>query len=138
VFIPLPEHGNNESGVRGCSDRSVLPPTSISGLVACVYEERCPINYIEDKFDCPIILLQGDEDKVVPPGQDVDMYEALKRKGVPTCLVLYEGEQHGFRKEYNIRHALVSEYYFFCETFGIEPQTEEDVPAIELGSRIVV
>jgi len=43
-------------------------------------------------------LLQGEEDKVVPPNQAVDCYEALKAKGLSTALVLFPGEQHGFRQ----------------------------------------
>ena len=43
-------------------------------------------------------LAQGEEDKVVPPNQAVDMYDALKAKGLSTALVLFPGEQHGFRQ----------------------------------------
>jgi dipeptidyl aminopeptidase/acylaminoacyl peptidase len=45
-----------------------------------------------------LILAQGEEDKVVPPNQAVDMYNALKAKGLSTALVLFPGEQHGFRQ----------------------------------------
>ena len=31
------------------------------------------------------------------------MHEALKARGVPTALVMFEGEQHGFRQAANIR-----------------------------------
>lgn len=41
---------------------------------------------------------QGEEDQVVPPNQAVDMYQALKKKGLSTALVLFFGEQHGFRQ----------------------------------------
>ena len=34
------------------------------------------------------------------------MYEALKAKGIPTALKMYEGEQHGFRQAANIEDAL--------------------------------
>ena len=33
-----------------------------------VYDERAPINAV-DQLSCPILLLQGDEDKIVPPNQ---------------------------------------------------------------------
>ena len=61
-----------------------------------VYKERSPIESI-DTFSCLILLLQGEEDKVVPPNQAIMMHhEALLKKGIPTCLKFYEGEQHGF------------------------------------------
>ncbi|VEU44427.1 unnamed protein product [Pseudo-nitzschia multistriata] len=84
-----------------------------------VYKERSPIESV-DKLSCPILLLQGEEDKVVPPNQAEMMYEALKQKGIPACLKIYEGEQHGFRKAENIEDALDSELSFFGKVFGID------------------
>jgi hypothetical protein len=37
-----------------------------------------------------LLLLKGDEDKIVPPEQAVVMWEALKDKGLPTTLMMYE------------------------------------------------
>ena len=37
---------------------------------------------------CP--RAQGDEDEVVPPNQAVEMFEALKGKGVATALVMFK------------------------------------------------
>ncbi|XP_071159816.1 dipeptidyl-peptidase 5-like isoform X1 [Mytilus edulis] len=84
-----------------------------------IYKERSPINYIE-KLDCPIALFQGDEDKIVPPNQAEMMYKAVKEKGIPTMHVLFEGEQHGFRKAENIQTALDGEFYFFSKVFGFK------------------
>lgn len=102
-----------------------------------VYDARCPI-LKADKLSCPVILLQGDQDKVVPPDQAETMFEALKAKNIPTNLIMYKGEQHGFRKAENIRHSLFSEYCFFCKVFGIEPQPDEEFKdtAIPLGARV--
>jgi dipeptidyl aminopeptidase/acylaminoacyl peptidase len=85
-----------------------------------------------------VILLQGDEDKVVPPDQAETMFKVLTSKGLPSSLVIYKGEQHGFRKSENISHALLSEYYFFCKTFGIEPQSEGNFSGVEIGARVEV
>eukprot|EP00565_Helicotheca_tamesis_P006083 CAMPEP_0185740178 /NCGR_PEP_ID=MMETSP1171-20130828/37214_1 /TAXON_ID=374046 /ORGANISM="Helicotheca tamensis, Strain CCMP826" /LENGTH=677 /DNA_ID=CAMNT_0028411967 /DNA_START=127 /DNA_END=2160 /DNA_ORIENTATION=+ len=91
-----------------------------------IYKERSPIESV-DKLSCPILLLQGDEDKIVPPNQAEMMHGALKEKGIPTCLRLYKGEQHGFRKAENIEDALDSELAFYGQVYGI------DVPdAVEL------
>jgi len=89
-----------------------------------LYKDRSPIESI-DTLSCPILLLQGVEDKVVPPNQAMAMYEALLKKGIPTCLKLYEGEQHGFRKAENIEDALDSELAFYGKVFGIM-----DIPGV--------
>jgi len=52
-----------------------------------VYYERSPINFV-DRVSCPIILLQGLEDKVVPPNQSEKFYNAVKAKGIPTACSL--------------------------------------------------
>ncbi|XP_059638233.1 uncharacterized protein LOC132280128 [Cornus florida] len=81
------------------------------------YFQRSPINFV-DKFSCPIILFQGLEDKVVPPGQAQKIYLALKEKGLPVALVEYEGEQHGFRKAENIKFTLEQQMVFFARVVG--------------------
>jgi hypothetical protein len=39
----------------------------------------------------------------------------------PVAYVLFEGEQHGFRKAANIKRALDGEFYFFSRIFGFDP-----------------
>jgi len=84
-----------------------------------IYEERSPINSVET-LSCPILILQGAEDKVVPPNQARMMHDALLKKGIPTCLKIYEGEQHGFRMAENIEDSLDSELAFYGRVFGID------------------
>ncbi|MEZ4495516.1 MAG: prolyl oligopeptidase family serine peptidase [Thermomicrobiales bacterium] len=62
-----------------------------------VYDARSPINFV-DNLNCPLILFQGLEDKVVPPNQAEMMFDAVKAKGIPVAYVPFEGEQHGFRR----------------------------------------
>jgi dipeptidyl aminopeptidase/acylaminoacyl peptidase len=73
-----------------------------------------------DQLECPIILFQGSEDKIVPPNQSQKMYEAVKAKGLPVAYLEFEGEQHGFRKAENIKRALDAELYFYAKVFGFE------------------
>jgi hypothetical protein len=61
---------------------------------------------------------QGDEDRVVPPEQAEVMHRALLGAGVPTALVMYKGEQHGFRSAAAIRSALEGELYFYGKARG--------------------
>ncbi len=95
------------------------------------YKERSAIHYV-DNIAVPLLIFQGDEDKIVPPNQAQMMYDAVNAKGMPVALVIYEGEQHGFRKGENIRHSLDSSLYFFGKVFGFEPADE--VPAIEIAN----
>ena len=57
--------------------------------------------------------------------------DALKQKGVPVAYVLFEGEQHGFRKAENINRALEGELYFYARVFGLEPSEPLHVIPIE-------
>jgi dipeptidyl aminopeptidase/acylaminoacyl peptidase len=84
-----------------------------------LYRERSAINFT-DQLECPIILFQGSEDKIVPPNQSQKMYEAVKAKGLPVAYLEFEAEQHGFRKAENIKRALDGELYFYAQVFGFE------------------
>ena len=44
----------------------------------------------------PTLILQGEADKIDPPGQSQELYRGLKRYGVTTELVMYPREPHGF------------------------------------------
>jgi dipeptidyl aminopeptidase/acylaminoacyl peptidase len=82
-----------------------------------LYVARSPI-HASDRLNCPVIFFQGAEDKVVPPNQAEMMVNVLKQKGLPVAYVLYEGEQHGFRKAENIKRTLDGEFYFYAKVFG--------------------
>lgn len=93
-----------------------------------VYLARSPIHFV-DQFNCPLVLFQGLEDKIVPPQQSETMYQAVKAKGIPVACVFYEGEQHGFRRAENIKHSLDSELYFYSKIFGFDLAEEvEPIP----------
>jgi len=85
-----------------------------------VYRERSPIHHTE-RLASPMILLQGAQDKAVPPQQAATMYEAVRAKGLPVAYLLFEGEQHGFRRAATIKRALEAELYFYGRVFGFEP-----------------
>jgi dipeptidyl aminopeptidase/acylaminoacyl peptidase len=95
-----------------------------------LYEERSPIQHI-NQLACPLIFFQGDEDQIVPPNQAEMMVEALRLKGLPVAYVLFEGEQHGFRKAENIKRALDGELYFYAQVFGFDLADAVEPVAIE-------
>lgn len=84
-----------------------------------LYEARSPIHHT-DGLSCPVILLQGLEDRVVPPAQAERMADALRERGVPFAYLAFEGEQHGFRRAENVQRALEAELYFYSRVFGFE------------------
>jgi len=101
-----------------------------------VYKQRSPIQHVE-KFQAPILLLQGDEDKIVPPNQSEMIYDAVKSRNIPCAYILFEGEQHGFRKSENIQRALEAELYFYSRVFGFElPEAIDPVHIDNLGSNL--
>ena len=90
-----------------------------------LYRARSPIHAVE-RLACPLILLQGLEDKVVPPNQSEMMAEALRAKGLPVAYLAFEGEQHGFRKAATIIRSLEAELYFYGAVFGFDPADDID------------
>jgi dipeptidyl aminopeptidase/acylaminoacyl peptidase len=95
-----------------------------------IYYDRSPINFV-DRLSCPVIFFQGDEDKVVPPNQAEMMVDMLRQKGLPVAYVLYQGEQHGFRKAENIKRTLDGEFYFYSRVFGFTPADAIEPVAID-------
>lgn len=95
-----------------------------------LYRERSAINSI-DQLSCPVAFFQGDEDEIVPPNQAEIMVDALRKKGLPVAYVLFEGEQHGFRKAANIKRAIDGEFFFFSRIFGFTPADKLEPLEIE-------
>ncbi|EKT4485727.1 S9 family peptidase [Shewanella algae] len=96
-----------------------------------VYRERSPLYHLQG-FNEPLLLLQGLEDKVVPPSQSQHIYKALKDKGVPTAFIGIEGEGHGFRQPHNKILALESELVFYGMVFDFTPAGT--LPALKLDN----
>ena len=94
-----------------------------------VYVERSPLTHV-DGLTSPLIVLQGSEDKVVPPAQSELIVTALREKGVPVAYRLYEGEQHGFRRAENIADALNAELSFYAQVLGFP--MPEGVPSVQI------
>lgn len=85
-----------------------------------LYIERSPLTHAA-RIDVPVLLLQGADDRVVPPSQSEAIRDALADRGVPHEYVLYEGEGHGFRGAETIIDALQRELAFLGRAFGFSP-----------------
>ena len=93
------------------------------------YLDRSPVTQLEN-LKTPMLILQGLEDRVVPPNQAYDMAEAVRAAGKPLALVTFEGEGHGFRGMSARRTALESKLSFLQQVFGMEHS--EDVPELAI------
>lgn len=85
---------------------------------AALYRERSPI-YALEELAVPVLLLQGEDDKVVPPSQARDLAAAITAAGGEAELVMYPGEGHGFRKAATITDSLDRELAFYQRVLGI-------------------
>jgi dipeptidyl aminopeptidase/acylaminoacyl peptidase len=77
-----------------------------------LYIERSPVHFV-DRLSVPVAFFQGAEDAVVPPNQAEAMVEALRAKGLPFQYLVFDGEQHGFRRAQTIKRTLDAELYFY-------------------------
>jgi acetyl esterase/lipase len=98
----------------------------LDGLVAPypaqrqVYVDRSPIHHL-DRLSCPMLILQGCDDKVVPPNQATTMADAVRAKGLPVRLRLFAGEGHGFRKAETIVAVAEDALGFLGDVHGFVP-----------------
>jgi len=92
-----------------------------------VYHARSPIFHAEG-FSCPVLVLQGLDDHVVPPAEAERIVAALAAKGIPHVYLPFEGEDHGFRQAANIVRAAQAEIAFYGAVFGFTPA--DDLPPL--------
>jgi dipeptidyl aminopeptidase/acylaminoacyl peptidase len=86
---------------------------------AHTYHERSPVHSL-DRISCPVLLMQGLDDRVVPPSQAEAIVEVLAAKGIPFAYLAFEGEGHGFRGASAIRRSLEAELSFLAQVFAFE------------------
>ncbi|MBF0288439.1 MAG: S9 family peptidase [SAR324 cluster bacterium] len=68
---------------------------------ASVFHERSPL-FFADRIERPLILFQGEEDKVVPMNQSDAISATLAKRQVPHEYHVFSGEGHGWRKQETI------------------------------------
>ncbi|MDR1711869.1 MAG: prolyl oligopeptidase family serine peptidase [Propionibacteriaceae bacterium] len=78
--------------------------------------DRSPVHNL-GRLSCPMLILQGSEDAIVPPQQAYDMAAAVRANGLEAELVVFEGEGHGFRKAENIIAATQATQEFLQRLF---------------------
>jgi dipeptidyl aminopeptidase/acylaminoacyl peptidase len=85
-----------------------------------VYRQRSP-NNVPEAFSSPVLILQGLDDRVVPPSQAESIIAALGAKGIPYAYLAFEGEGHGFRGAHAVRRTIEARISFLGQVFGFEP-----------------
>ncbi|SEL67801.1 S9 family peptidase [Nonomuraea pusilla] len=81
-----------------------------------VHAEREPLA-LAGQVSCPMLLLQGLDDPVVPPEQSEAFVAALSERGVPCTYLAFDGESHGFRRAETRAAALAAELAFYQQIF---------------------
>ena len=71
---------------------------------------------------------------MVPPNQAQIMYDGIKARGLPTALVMFPGEQHGFRSAGAIRRALDGEFFFYGTVLGFKAAMPPDLEPIPVDN----
>ena len=66
-------------------------------------------------------ILQGSDDKVVPPDQSRSMAKTINESGGIAVYVEFEGEGHGWVKSETIKAALIDERQFYEKYLNIYP-----------------
>ena len=85
-----------------------------------LYAERAPVGHVT-ALTCPVLLLQGLDDPIVPPAQSEAIAADLTAHGIPHAYIAFEGESHGFRKAETVIASLEAELAFYGQVFGFAP-----------------
>jgi dipeptidyl aminopeptidase/acylaminoacyl peptidase len=85
-----------------------------------LYAERAPVGHVTP-LTCPVLLLQGLDDPIVPPAQSAAIAAELAAYRIPHAYLAFEGESHGFRKAETVIACLEAELAFYGEVFGFTP-----------------
>jgi dipeptidyl aminopeptidase/acylaminoacyl peptidase len=78
------------------------------------YRARSPV-HAADQITSPVLLVQGLDDKIVPPAQTQLMAKALTRTGIPHRYLTFQGEGHGLRRPSSIKRALEAELSLYLD-----------------------
>ncbi|PIW56507.1 MAG: S9 family peptidase [Sphingomonadales bacterium CG12_big_fil_rev_8_21_14_0_65_65_10] len=100
--------------------------------------EVSPIYHV-DKAETPLLIMHGDSDTRVAPGQSYELYRSIKvrKPETPVRLVLYPGEGHGnaraaSRYDYNGR--MMEWFDTYLKTGDRDAEMPDPRPELDLGS----
>jgi dipeptidyl aminopeptidase/acylaminoacyl peptidase len=98
-------------------------PTPMEGYFGGAYwddyelwRKTSPIRYVS-RIETPTLFLQGESDERVATGQSKQLYNGLKSRRIPTRLVYYDGQGHGFDSSVATRDA-INETLTWIKAYG--------------------
>ena len=95
-----------------------------------VYAERAPVGHVNANT-CPVLLLQGLDDPVVPPYQSESIASDLAAHGIRHAYLAFDGESHGFRRADSMIASIEAELSFYGQIFGFTPP---NIPQLKLST----
>ena len=66
----------------------------------------------------------------MPPSQAEEFVAVCEKKNLPYAYLPFEGEQHGFRQDKNIRRSIEGELNFYSRIFGFV--TADDIEPVDI------
>jgi dipeptidyl aminopeptidase/acylaminoacyl peptidase len=99
------------------------------------YVENSPL-FFADRIKTPLLIMANDEDGAVPWYQGIEFYMALRRNGVPSWLLVYNGEDHNLVQRKNRKDLSIRLSQFFDHYLKGEPMPhwmKYGRPAVEKG-----
>ena len=93
---------------------------------ASVYDDpsayaRCSaITYVK-KASTPTLIVVGERDGEAPPAQSFEFWHALKELNVPTRLIIYADEGHGFSRRDNRIDLILQAFSWFEQHMAADP-----------------
>ena len=98
-FLQMDAHSLPDGLVHDAPDS---PESQLVGGPIQEHKDRVaranPITYVS-KDDPPILIIHGDQDKLVPYHQSILLHDALEEAGVPVTLYRVEGGGHGWFRD---------------------------------------
>jgi len=82
------------------------------------YAKSSAINFIK-QAKTPTLIMVGERDEEAPPSQSFEYWHALKTLGVPTQLVVYPDEGHGFADSKHVQDYLERSMDWFAKYLAV-------------------
>ncbi len=97
-----------------------------------VYLDRSPMYHVA-KAKTPLLILHGQRDDRVPPGQAYEFYNAMKRQKVPAKMVVYPRTPHGPR-EPKLMLDVMNQHLAWAEKYVMGREWAPAIEPQEVGS----